>query len=206
MRRALRFRASGVAGALVTHAHGDHARGVRDALGASIDCYMSAGAARDAGVAGHHRLTLLTAHEAVMVGPFLVYPFEAIHDAAEPLNFVVRGPSCTKLLYVSDSSYCPYRFDGLGIVAIEANYSTRILRENVESGSIPRVHMHRVLASHMSIERAVELLKANDLSRVEEIHLLHLSDGNSHADEFQQLVARASGKPTYIADRKETAA
>jgi phosphoribosyl 1,2-cyclic phosphodiesterase len=107
---------------------------------------------------------------------------------------------------MSDTGYSPYRFEGLTSVAIEANYSERILRENVENGSIPRAHMLRVLASHMSVERAVDLLKANDLSRVEEIHLLHLSDGNSHADEFQQLIARATGKPVYVAGRKKVAA
>ncbi len=43
------------------------------------------------------------------------------------------------------------------------------------------------------------MLQANDLSRVEEIHLLHLSDAHADEVEFRNAVEKAVGRPTYVA-------
>jgi len=43
-----------------------------------------------------------------------------------------------------------------------------------------------------------KFLQANDLSRVQEIWLLHLSDGNSNSERFKREVKEISGKPVYI--------
>jgi hypothetical protein len=42
-------------------------------------------------------------------------------------------------------------------------------------------------------------LKANDLSKVQEIWLLHLSEQNSCEKRFKEEVQKITGKPTYIA-------
>jgi|AntDeeMinimDraft_5_1070356.scaffolds.fasta_scaffold16527_4 phosphoribosyl 1,2-cyclic phosphodiesterase len=44
-----------------------------------------------------------------------------------------------------------------------------------------------------------DFLRANDLSRVKEIHLLHLSDRNSNAERFKREIQEISGKPVYVA-------
>ena len=44
-----------------------------------------------------------------------------------------------------------------------------------------------------------ELLKANDLSKVQQIWLLHLSDGNSDEKRFKREIQELTGKPTFIA-------
>jgi phosphoribosyl 1,2-cyclic phosphodiesterase len=204
LQRGLGHRVSQLDACLISHEHGDHARSVEKVMRAGVDCYASAGT-WNALRATSHRACTLTAGELAEVGGWRVLPFDVRHDAAEPLGFLIARGS-ERVLYLTDSAYSPYRFNGLTRILLESNYSEWILRENVENGSIPRAHMLRVLASHMSIERARDLLLANDLSKVEEIHLLHLSDGNSHADEFQQLIARATGKPIHVADRKKAAA
>ncbi len=200
LQRGLKHRVSQLDGCLLSHEHGDHARSVKQVMRAGVDCYASEPTWQQLGV-DSHRAKSVEARVPFVVGNWKVMPFDVRHDAAEPLGFLIaRGPD--RVLYLTDSGFSPYRFAGLTRILLETNYSERILRENVENGSIPRAHMHRVLGSHMSIERAVELLQANDLSKVEEIHLLHLSDGNSHAEQFRDLVARATGKPVYVADRQ----
>lgn len=206
VRKALNFQTSSLSGALISHGHGDHGSGARDALKAGVDCYMSAGTAEELGVTGHHRVHILTAKQRAHVGPFAVYPFEAVHDALEPLSFVVSSPiDGGRLLYVTDSAYCPYRFTGLTVVAIEANYTLEALRSGVEGGAFPLAHKNRVLSTHMSLDRALQLLRANDLSRVEAVWLIHLSDANSSESEFLEAVRRATGVPTYIAAGRATA-
>ena len=81
-------------------------------------------------------------------------------------------------------------------MAIECNYDTQTLESNVSNG-LHRAHAYRVMKSHMSLETLLEFFKANDLSRVEEIHLLHLSDSNANETYIKQAVARATGKPVF---------
>jgi phosphoribosyl 1,2-cyclic phosphodiesterase len=59
----------------------------------------------------------------------------------------------------------------------------------------------RLLRSHFSLENVLDFLKANDMSKVQEIHLLHLSDNNSDEVLFRRRVQEATGKPVYIAGR-----
>ena len=56
-----------------------------------------------------------------------------------------------------------------------------------------------VLRSHFSLENVKEFLQANDLSKVQEIWLLHLSDGNSDAERFKREIQELTGKVVYIA-------
>jgi len=82
---------------------------------------------------------------------------------------------------------------------IEANYSLDILKRNVEAGLVPKELKSRILKSHFSLDNGKKFLLANDLSKVEAIFLLHLSDNNSDCERFKREVMELTGKPTYIA-------
>jgi hypothetical protein len=51
----------------------------------------------------------------------------------------------------------------------------------------------------MSLETCKGFLRANDLSRVQEIWLLHLSDANSDAARFKREIQELTGKVVYVA-------
>lgn len=85
---------------------------------------------------------------------------------------------------------------------IEANYSKDLLDQNVEMGLVPVTHKNRVIRSHMALETVKNFLKANDLSKVEAIYLIHLSEQNSDAEKFKREIQGLTGKPTYIAGEK----
>jgi phosphoribosyl 1,2-cyclic phosphodiesterase len=192
------FRLSEIRACLISHEHQDHSKAVKDIMRAGIDCYISAGTAEALEVSGH-RANIIKAKQQFRIGTWTILPFETQHDAAEPLGFLLANQAGDKLLYITDSFYCRYCFQGLTHIMIEANYSLDILNGNVESGSIPKEMKKRVLRSHMSIETVKEFLKANDLSKVQEIWLLHLSEQNSCEKRFKEEVQKITGKPTYIA-------
>lgn len=203
IRRGLGFGLSRLAGALISHEHQDHARAVADVLKAGVEVYASAGTWEALGIQ-HHRALTIRALQQVRIGPWTVLPFDAVHDAAEPLGFLLaNGPH--KALYMTDSAYCKYRFQGLTHLLVECNHSLEILQDHVLAGRVPQAHVNRLVRSHFSLERLLEFLKANDLSRVEEIWLLHLSDGNSDAEEFKRRVAAATGLPVYVAPARKEA-
>ncbi|CAI6222942.1 Lactamase-B domain-containing protein [Bacillus subtilis] len=166
------------AGCLVSHEHGDHCKAIKDVLKAGIDCYMSPGTAGAIGIS-HHRIKPVRAKQPFKVGSWSIMPFDVQHDVAEPYGFLLANEDGDKLLFATDTYYIKYKFPGLTHIMVECNYSNEILNENIESGHTPPFMKRRLLQSHFSLENVKEFLKANDLSRVQEIWLLHLSESNS---------------------------
>lgn len=197
LREQTTFRISEFAGCIVSHSHGDHSRAVRDLLKSAVTVYAPADTFERLGCFGHHRAKVIEPGSVTQIGSFAVYAFDAIHDV-ESLGFVICHRE-GKLLYLTDTAYSRYRFEGLTHIAIECNYSREILRENTMRGDIELDRFKRTTQNHMSLERLLDLLRANDLSQVQEIHLLHLSDANSDEAAFRDAVREATGIPTYVA-------
>jgi len=168
---------------------------------AGIDLYCSQGAADALKLSGH-RLHIVEAKKRVDIGPWRVLPFDVAHDAVESLGFLLAKRD-EKLMFAMDTCYVPYRFAGLTHIMLGVNYSVEILRENVRAGRIDPALANRILRNHMSLETALEFFRANDMSQVQEIHLLHLSDANSDEERFKTEIARVTGRPVYVAKRED---
>lgn len=200
LQKATGYQLSSLAGCLLSHEHRDHSKAAKDLMGAGVDLYASQGTAEALGLE-HHRLHIIRAKKQIKIGSWTVLPFETQHDAAEPLGFLLAGGG-EKLLYATDTFYIRYRFRGLTRILLEVNYAQDILDANVERGAVPPEHRRRVMRSHMSLETAKDFFRANDLSKVREIWLCHLSDGNSDAERFKREIQALTGKPVYIAQKK----
>jgi phosphoribosyl 1,2-cyclic phosphodiesterase len=192
------FRLTEIKACLISHEHQDHAKAVKEIMRAGIDCYMSRGTAEALEVSGH-RANIIKTKQQFRIGTWTILPFETQHDVTEPLGFLMANQDGEKLLYATDTYFIRHRFQGLTHIMIEANYCMDILKRNVEAGLVPKKLKSRILKSHFSLENVKEFLKANDLSKVQEIWLLHLSNGNSDAERFKREVMELTGKPTYIA-------
>ena len=197
VRKALNFQTSTIAGLCLTHQHKDHSRSASEAIRAGIDVWMSPGCAEALNLSGH-RLHTVKAKEQFEIDTWTVLPFDTRHDDLDSLGYLLVNREGEKLLFVSDSFYVPYRFEGLTVIAIECNYALDILNANVASGTVDRELKKRIMRSHASLSTVKDFLRANDLSQVESIHLIHLSDQNSDAERFRREVMELTGKPTYI--------
>ena len=198
IQKALNFRVSEIAGCLVSHEHQDHSKAVRDLMKAGIDCYMSQGTTDTLKVTGH-RVNIIKAKQQFRIGTWTILPFETQHDAAEPLGFLLANQDGDKLLYATDTYFIRYRFRGLTHIAVECNYSMDILKRNVDAGTLPKEFKNRLLKSHFSLENVKKFLLANDLSKVEAIFLLHLSDNNSDSERFKREIQELTGKMVFVA-------
>jgi phosphoribosyl 1,2-cyclic phosphodiesterase len=157
-----------VCGALVSHSHLDHCRAVNDLLRRGIKCYASPATINAVGQ--HHLFNPVYSYERFKIDDaFKICPFGVRHDAQDSLGFCVHVKT-GKLLYIPDTPYVVGPFTNLTIIAIECNYN---------------------------LEQTVNILKANDLSKVREIWLLHLR--NSVAASFKERVQKETGKTVYIA-------
>jgi phosphoribosyl 1,2-cyclic phosphodiesterase len=198
IQKALNFQTSNIIGCLITHEHKDHCKAVNDFVKAGVNCYLSQGTADALEVSGH-RIKIVGAKNQFKVGTWDIMPFETEHDAKESLGFLLRNQAGEKLLYATDTYYIKYRFQELTHIMLECNYSLDILNENVAKGVIPYEMKKRLIRSHFSLANVKVFLKANDLSKVSEIHLVHLSDSNSDEVRFKREIQALTGKVVIVA-------
>lgn len=199
MQKAVNFDISRVVGAIISHEHGDHAKHVGKCLEAQIPCYMSQGTKNALHLPQTRLVRVMDELKVYRIGNFNVQPFATQHDAAEPFGFLIFHPECGMVLFATDTHYLHYTFAGLNNILIECNYRQDILDANVESGKLPMALRERTIKSHCSYDTCKEALIANDLSKVNNIVLIHLSDGNSNEREFKQGILEATGKTIHIA-------
>jgi phosphoribosyl 1,2-cyclic phosphodiesterase len=200
IRKALEFRVSRLAGCLISHNHGDHSRAAADLMKAGVTVYASQGTFDALKLSGH-RARVVRSKEQFEVGSWTIMPFDVEHDVDEPLGFLLANQDGDKLAFLTDTYFCRYTFSGLTHLMVECNYSLKILDANIAAGRVHPAMRPRLLRSHFSLENVKDFLRANDLSKLQEIHLLHLSDNNSDEALFKREIQSITGKPVYVAGR-----
>ena len=169
-------------GAVVTHEHGDHAAHIGKYADRAIDVYASRGT----------------------LGDFVVRAFDVKHDAAEPFGYIIEHEECGKVLFATDTHFIRYNFKSLRLnhILIEANYSQEELDDNIARGAMNPAQAARVRTSHLSIDAACDMVKANETAELSTVVLLHLSNANSLADAFAaQMRKTARFARVFVADK-----
>ena len=179
---------------LVSHGHKDHAKSVVELISRGMPVYMSLGTAEELWssedeTACMDAIQLIGHFGQFNIGSFDIVPFDTFHDSKEPLGFLIKSRVDGDVLaFATDTVNLRYKFPGLNILAIEANYDKAIL-ERCEK--MPEKVRYRITNSHMEIDTLCDYLRSLDLSQCREIHLLHLSDATSHEGHFINKVKRA---------------
>lgn len=200
IKKALDFDFGKVAGCIITHEHGDHYKSIQNVLDAGINVYASQGTYNSPIFpSSGHRRNIIVSRKTFKVGNFKIMPFDVKHDAAEPLGFLIEHPECGRVLFLTDTNYCSYTFPGMNNIIIEANFSKEIIDRKFGPDSGKEFLRNRVLRSHFSIQHCKEMLAANDLTKVNNIVLIHLSDSNSDEKQFHKEVTDLTGKNVTVA-------
>lgn len=197
VRKSLNFNTSNISGVLVSHEHKDHCKAVNDIARSGLNIYMSKGTKKALGL-NHHRIKTVDQKKQFSIGTWTILPFDVEHDVSEPYGFLLANKAGDKLLFATDTFYVRYKFKGLTHIMIECNYSMDILEENIATGRVHKEMKNRLLRSHFSLENVKKFLQANDLSKVQEIHLLHLSDSNSDEERFKREIQELTGKLVFV--------
>lgn len=191
LKETIGFSVSAFNACLISHCHRDHSKCAKQLLKDCIPVYMTRGTAEalelpDSLMELAHEIK---AGKQFTVGSIDILPFATFHDAAEPVGFCMQSRTDGDILvYAIDTVNLPYEFPGMGVLAVEANFEQARL-DRCEK--IPEKRRHRIANTHMEIDVLCGILRRMDLSRCREIHLLHLSDSNSHEGQFLTKVLRA---------------
>lgn len=197
VQRAVDYDISRIAGVLVSHEHGDHAKHAQQFIDARMPVFTSNGTKEAIGLSA----STMQAGVVYGIGSFSVLPFNVQHDAAEPFGFLIQHVEMGITLFATDTYYLAYKFKGLNNIMLECNYSTDILNANIATGRVDTRVRSRIVESHCSYDTCMEVLMANDLTAVNNIVLIHLSDNNSNAFQFQNGIKQATGKNVHVAEK-----
>lgn len=201
LKEAVSFNLAKIAGCIVTHEHGDHAKHADIYSRNGIKVYMSKGTISNVKFRAYSRPVPLIPHTTVKIGNFSVLPFIVKHDCPEPLGFLIHHSKIGNVLFLTDSYYTEFKFKNLNHIIVEANYCQEIIKRRFISKDLHPYVYDRLWKSHMSIQSTLQLLEDNDLTGVKNIILIHLSDTNSDAVSFKRQVIKQTGLPTTIADK-----
>ncbi len=201
-RSALGYSLSKVKGVFITHEHQDHSKFARSYAESYIPIYATGGTIEALG-AGDYIKPICLGKE-VHVGRFKILPFSTQHDANEPCGFLIDHPESGIILFATDTYYIKYRVPEVKHLLVECNYSEEILQHRLHSGEISIKRYERTYQSHMSLSTCMKYIDKMDKSRLHSIVLLHLSEENSHAEQFAQSIQSISMADVYVADRGMT--
>lgn len=196
IKRTLNFNLSKVVGCILTHEHGDHAKSIKDVISAGINVYATGGTHAACNTIPKHRAIIINDESNYHIGNYKIKAFGVKHDASEPCGFLINHPETGNVLFLTDTFYCPYTFKNLNNIIVEANFSNKLIREKLSDMEFLK---NRILTSHMSLETCIGFLHANDLRAINNIVLIHLSDGNSDEKYFKAEVENATGKTVSVA-------
>ncbi len=185
------FGLSDCAGCLLSHEHGDHSKAAAHIMQNGIDLYCSRGSAAALALSGH-RLKIVEPMGGFVLGTWVVMPFDVQHDCAQPFGYMLRSVKTNeRLLFATDTYYIKYKFPGLTHIMIEANYDYD--RMDAAQTDLNK----RVMRSHMSLKALRGFIHENDMTKVKQIYLLHLSDDRSNENEFRRVVQMLTGAEVY---------
>jgi len=179
----------GVDGCLLSHYHKDHAKSAVELMMAGVDLYCTQPTADCLNLSGH-RLKIVGGRY-FNVNGFRCLSFAMNHDTPGAVGFLI-SVNGERILFATDTGTLPYKIPGLTYIMIECNHSDETM------GDENQAHIARVQETHLSLDSCLGFLKNNDLSKIKQIHLLHLSDSNSDAAYFRERVQAMTGKEVIV--------
>lgn len=198
IQKALNFKLSSIEGCLVTHEHIDHSKAVKDLIKNSINVYATKGTFDALNVKSHRAILFSKDKEDtycyMFFNRFCILPFQAIHDAQEPVSFYIKDIHTKEsLLFVTDTAYMPYKIPNVNVLMVECNYVKNVIDSNVKNDSLNINLRNRIVKNHMSLETLLKALKQVNLSNLKKIYVLHLSDTNSQEKVILEAIQRQTG-------------
>ncbi len=179
VKKALDFNISKIAGVVVSHSHGDHAKHVGEYEKSGISVFRPYESDMERQVRTY--------------GEFVIKSFPLVHDVP-CCGFLIWHPETGKVLYASDTEYIKYRFRNLNHIFVECNYSKDLIPED----SVNRSH---VMTGHIELQTVLEFLRANNNPNLQNVVLIHMSAINSDPEEFVAEAGKVVQCPVWAAEK-----
>lgn len=197
--RAIDYQISGVAGALLTHVHADHAKSYKWLLQNGIQILTNDETADDFEVITGEKMKGIPEKIPVCIGEFKIIPFYLPHTTRDKetgkiipcpnFGFLIEHEEMGKLIYATDFEYLPFRFTSQNVQhwLIECNHMDNM----VDCGSAKYEH---VLRGHSSLSTVKKIIEVNKTPDMRNVILCHLSQDNADPEIMQEEIQEVSGQ------------
>jgi phosphoribosyl 1,2-cyclic phosphodiesterase len=175
---------------LVSHLHADHSKYIKEIYLSGIKIITGIETLK------HYNLKCDPVENLknIEVGTLNIVPFNTEHDSPDSFGYVIASKKTgEQLLFATDTYFIRYRFANLTHLLVECNFDREALSPECDDR-----HLERVFESHMSLQDLKIFLESNDLSKVEEIYLCHLSDDNLNHAKAKREIQALTGLPVYL--------
>lgn len=176
--KGLNYDLTKVLACLVSHRHQDHSKSVPNALKSGLSVFSNKEVESI-----YKGVKALPVGVKTQIEGFKVQPLLVPHNT-ECYAYLITHCEFGKLLFCTDCSAFKYKVKDCNHILIEANYSDDIIIDNMCNNEFSR----SASENHLEIGRTIEVLKHNYSPELQNVVLLHLSNGNSNAKEFVQRV------------------
>jgi phosphoribosyl 1,2-cyclic phosphodiesterase len=191
-----------IKGAVITHFHGDHIKGIKTLL-PYMPVYSSKGTFDQLDF-DDVNLIRVKAGKSFKTDTGLIFiGFDVFHNDIEPFNFIFKNSIGEYGIYITDTSQVKLNIKNIRptLILIEANFDEEVMKQQLkESEKIIKrdrgyetVMKQRQLSDvggHLSVQKAIKILKGFKLGLCKYIILIHLSPTNSF-DYFADMVSEA---------------
>jgi Cft2 family RNA processing exonuclease len=186
---AIDFNVNSIDGVLVSHAHMDHARYIKQYRDKAVDVY----AIKETFADKHHRNKEINYHEWYQAGEFLICAHEADHDIEGCAGFIVDADD-DRAVYSTDTAGLLYEIVKPTILIYECNYSEELFEKSTYNDTLKE----RIRQTHRSLKELLYELDKMDKSSLRAIYVTHLSDANADEKVIETAVKSATGVEVYI--------
>lgn len=176
--KGLNYDLTKVLACLVSHRHHDHSKSVPNAIKHGFSVFSN----KDV-ESVYKGVKVLPAGVKTQIGGFKIQPLILKHNV-QNYGFIITHNEFGKLLFCTDCATMPYKVKNCNHILIEANYSDEILVDNMCNNEFSRSASN----NHLEIQHTIDALKLNYTPELQNVVLIHLSNGNSNAKEFIQRV------------------
>ena len=169
-----------VVGCIVSHAHSDHRKSVKDFEAMGIPVFTPYISLKPMRMGKEFKIQ---AFDLTTVDGRWTHT-NADGSECPCYGFLITHPDMGRMIYATDTELIKWRFKNVNHILLGVNYDPELL-----SGDDAK--KNHVVRGHMSIDTACEFVKANASDQLQNVIMCHLSAENADKDSFINKMQKA---------------
>lgn len=193
VKKVIDWQISKVSGVLLSHAHGDHAKYLKDFLKCGITVYTNNETAYGSEIMCGEKLKAVPEFHPFKVGGFTVTAFYVPHNETPCFAYLIQHDEMGTLLFATDFEYLPWTFKQYRInhLLIECNYDMQFVDQGLPN------YEHKLLG-HASLNTCKGVIEKNKSSELQNVVLCHLGSSTSDNEYFIREVQKVAGNNVCV--------
>lgn len=197
-----------VGSALVTHAHQDHAKGIKYLINDyAVDVYMPSEVILQNDILGHRHAFKIQDRQVISFNGYDILPVNVLHinndgSNCETYNFLIRNSIGEELAYITDCGKAVKNMPNAKVYIIESNYDNDYVADAILRGELDSKYVDRTtsVGGHLSMQECAQYLKSNIGDKTELVLLMHLST-NANSEAHAEHIRGVTGFKNVVAIR-----